>query len=104
MPIDLERMLRIHFLQQWFNLSDPGAEESLYDSLSMRGFARIDLGQAPVPDETTICKFLHLLEKHNLGEKLFKTVNAYLRQSGVKVTTGTIVDSTIIHVPSSTSR
>ena len=101
-PIDLERMLRIHFLQQWFNLSDPGAEESLYDSLSMRDFARIDLGRAPVPDETTICKFRHLLEKHKLGEELFKTVNAYLRKSGVKVTTGTIVDATIIHAPSST--
>jgi IS5 family transposase len=101
-PIDLERMLRIHFLQQWFNLSDPGAEEALYDILSMREFARIDLGRAPVPDETTICKFRHLLEKHKLGDKLFKTVNAYLRKSGVKVTTGTIVDATIIHAPSST--
>src|SRR5271170_6069108 len=56
-PIELERMLRIYFLQHWFNLSDPAAEESLYDSLSMRAFARVDLGEAPPPDETTICKF-----------------------------------------------
>jgi IS5 family transposase len=101
-PIPLERMLRIHFLQQWFNLSDPGAEEALYDSISMRTFAGIDLGKARVPDETTICKFRHLLEEHNLGEALFKTVNEHLKRNGVKVTTGTIVDATIIAAPSST--
>jgi len=66
-PIPLERMLRIYFLQQWFNLSDPGAEEALYDIASMRSFAQIDLGSAPVPDETTVCKFRHLLERHKLG-------------------------------------
>ncbi len=101
-PIPLERMLRIHFLQQWYNLSDPAAEEALYDIISMRTFAGIDLGRARVPDETTICKFRHLLEKHKLGEALFATVNAYLRRSGVKVSTGTIVDATIIAAPSST--
>jgi len=101
-PIDLERMIRIHFLQQWFNLSDPGAEEALYDSVSMRRFAGIDLGVARVPDETTICKFRHRLEKHQLGEQLFKRINAYLDKSGIKVRTGTIVDATIIHAPSST--
>jgi len=101
-PIELERMLRIHFLQQWFNLSDPGAEESLYDITSMRTFVGIDLGNAPVPDETTICRFRHLLEKHHLGKKLFEAVNEHLRKHGVKVAGGTIVDATIISAPSST--
>ncbi len=101
-PIELERMLRIHFLQQWFNLSDPAVEEALYDMLSMRAFARIDLGEAPVPDETTICKYRHLLEKHDLGKKLLAEVNRYLAESGIKVSGGTIVDATIIHAPSST--
>jgi len=66
-PVGLERMLRIYFLQQWFNLSDPGAEEALYDSLAMRQFVGIDLGGEPVPDETTLCKLRHLLERHDLG-------------------------------------
>jgi IS5 family transposase len=101
-PIDLTLMLRIHFLQQWFNLSDPAAEESLYDSSSMRHFAGIDLGHAPVPDETTICKFRHLLERHSLGKTLFEEVNAHLRESGVKIAGGTMVDATIIAAPSST--
>lgn len=101
-PIELERMLRIHFLQQWFNLSDPAVEEALYDMLSMRAFARIDLGAAPVPDETTICKFRHLLEKHDLGKKLFAEVNRYLSDCGVTISGGTIVDATIIQAPSST--
>ena len=100
--IYLMLMLRILFLQQWFNLSDPGAEEALYDSTSMRKFAGVDLGNAPVPDETTICKFRHLLEKHDLGKKLFEEVNAHLRECGVKVAGGTIVDATIIAAPSST--
>ena len=101
-PIELGKMLRIHFLQQWFNLSDPGAEESLYESDSMRRFVGIDLGNAPAPDETTICKFRHLLEKHHLGKKLFQAVNQYLLENGVKVAGGTIVDATIISAPSST--
>jgi IS5 family transposase len=100
--IDLEVMVRIHILQQWFDLSDPAAEESLYDIVPMRQFVGIDLGNAPVPDETTICKFRHLLEKHQLGRRLFDEVNAYLRDSGVKVASGTIVDATIIAAPSST--
>jgi IS5 family transposase len=95
-------MLRIHFLQQWFNLNDPAAEESLYDSAAMRAFVGIDLGNAPAPDETTICRFRHLLEKHNLGKRLFDAVNVYLRENGVKVAGGTIVDATIINAPSST--
>ena len=63
-------MLRIYFLQQWFNLSDPAVEEALYDSPVMRQFAGIDLGHEPVPDETTVCKFRHLLEEDELGEKI----------------------------------
>ncbi len=101
-PIDLERMLRIHFLQQWFNLSDPAMEEALYEIRSMQVFGRVDLTNAPPPDETTICRFRHLLEKHNLGKKLFEAVNVYLQENGVKVATGTIVDATIISAPSST--
>jgi len=101
-PKDLEMMLRIYFLQQWFNLSDPAAEEALYDSRTMQAFAGIDLGAAPVPDETTICRFRHLLERHDLGRKLFKQVHRHLEQSGIKVSTGTIVDATLISAPSST--
>lgn len=89
--IPLERMLRIYFLQQWFNLGDPAIEEALYDSLSMRQFAGIDLGNAPVPDETTICKFRHLLERHALGPKILHEVNAHLAGCGVKISRGTIV-------------
>jgi IS5 family transposase len=101
-PVGLERMLRIYFLQQWFSLSDPGVEEALYDSLAMRGFVAIDLGREPVPDETTVCKFRHLLEQHGLGEQIFARVNSYLTEHGLKVGTGTIVDATILHAPSST--
>lgn len=101
-PVGIERMLRIHFLQHWFNLSDPAAEEALYDSRSMRRFVGIDLGEAPVPDETTICKFRHLMERHNLGDRLFYLVNHYLKENGLKVSRGTIVDASIISAPSST--
>lgn len=101
-PVGLERVLRIYFLQQWFNLSDPGAEEALYDSVTMRRFAGIDLGREPVPDETTICKFRHLLEQHDLGRALFQAVPEHLDRHGVRLSTGTIVDATIIHAPSST--
>src|ERR1022692_2934100 len=101
-PVGLERMLRIYFLQQWFNLSDPAVEEALYDSAVMRGFVGIDLGREPVPDETTVCKFRHLLEEHQLGGQMLEAVNLYLQSRGVRITTGTIVDATIIHAPSST--
>jgi IS5 family transposase len=101
-PVGLERMLRIYFLQQWFNLSDPAVEEALYDSVVMRQFVGIDLGCEPVPDETTACKFRHLLEEHGLGGKILEAVNLYLQSKGVKITTGTIVDATIIHAPCST--
>ena len=101
-PVGLERMLRLHFLQHWFNLSDPMAEEALYDSLSMRQFVGIDLGREPVPDETTILNFRHLLERHGLGKRLFERVNQHLAARGLKVAGGTIVDATIIAAPSST--
>jgi IS5 family transposase len=101
-PVGIERMLRIYCLQQWFNLSDPGVEEALYDSNAMRGFVGIDLGREPAPDETTVCKFRHLLERHGLAQKMFKTVNRYLAERGMQMRNGTIVDATIIQAPSST--
>jgi len=101
-PKELKKMLRIYFLQQWFNLADPAVEEALYDSATLRQFAGIDLGSEPVPDETTVCKFRHLLEEHHLGEEILGTVNLHLQAKGVRITTGTIVDATLIHAPSST--
>jgi len=101
-PVGVERMLRIYFLQHWFNLSDPGAEEALYDSRALRAFVGIDLGREPVPDETTLCKFRHLMERHHLGDQLFHRVNDYLKENGLQVACGTIVDATIISAPSST--
>jgi len=101
-PIGVERMLRIYFLQQWFNLSDPGVEEALYDSVALRQFVGIDLGREPAPDETTVCKFRHLLEKHNLGEKMLEAVNVHLEKKGIRISSGTIVDATILQAPGST--
>ena len=101
-PIGTERMLRIYFLQVWFNLSDPASEDALYDSAAMRVFVGIDLGREPAPDETTICKFRHLIESQSLGERLFAVVNKHLCARGIKVGTGTIMDATIIAAPSST--
>ena len=101
-PKELEQMLRIYFLQQWFNLADPAVEEALYDSPTLRAFVGIDLGAEPVPDETTVCNFRHLLEEHSLGEQILGTVNLHLQSKGVRITTGTIVDATLIHAPSST--
>ena len=87
-PVGVERMLQVYFLQQWFNLSDPGVEEVLYDSGVMRNFVSIDLGHEPVPDETTVCKFRHFLEEHGLGGEMLETVNLYLQEKGVRITTG----------------
>lgn len=101
-PIGLSIMLRIYFLQHWFNLSDPGAEDALYESAVLRGFAGIDLGRAAAPDETTILKFRHLLEAHDLCGKILDAVNLYLDSKGIRISTGTIVDATIIAAPSST--
>lgn len=101
-PVGLSIMLRTYFVQQWFNLSDPGVEEALYDSAALRRFVGVDLGRAPAPDETTVCKFRHLLEKHQLGGAMLDAVNDHLDAKGIRITTGTIVDATIIHAPSST--
>lgn len=100
--VGLERMLRIYFLQHWFNLSDPAVEEALYDSRAMRAFVGIDLGREGAPDETTICKFRHRLEAHSVGEQIFALVNAHLAASGLTLSRGTIVDATIIGAPFST--
>lgn len=101
-PIGIERMLRIYFLQQWFNMSDPQAEDSLYDSAAMRNFVGIDLGREAAPDETTICKFRHLIEDRGLGKKMLTAVNDHLKAKGIKIGTGTIMDATLISAPSST--
>jgi len=101
-PLGLEKMLRIYFLQQWFDLSDPQAEDELYDSESMRRFARIELSEDVIPDETTILRFRHLLEKHELTEAMFKEVRGLLEEKGLYLKSGTIVDATIISAPSST--
>ena len=101
-PHDLERMLRIYFLQQWFDLSDPQAEDAIYDSESMRRFAGVELGEDKVPDESTILRFRHLLEKHRLTEAIFEEVKDLLTEQGLLLRSGTIVDATIIAAPSST--
>ena len=85
-------MLRIYFLQQWYGLSDPGAEEALYDMHSMRDFAGLDLAQDTIPDETTILNFRHLLEKHSLTEALFDAVKTYLEGRVLLLRGGTIMD------------
>src|SRR5487761_2638923 len=94
-PVGLSIMLRTYFVQQWFNLSDPGAEELLYESPAVRAFVGVDLGIAPAPDETTILRFRHLLEEHELGGLMLEAV-------GIRIATGTIMDATIIAAPSST--
>ena len=99
-PISLEVMLRIYFMQQWYSLSDPAMEDSLYDIESMRRFAGVDLDG--VPDETTICKFRHFLERHDLPSKLLRVSERYLSERGLLLSEGTIVDATIIAASPST--
>ena len=101
-PMPQERMLRIYFMQQWFNLSDPAMEDALYDSESMRRFAGIELGEDAIPDETTILRFRHLLEKHCLTQAIFSQVRELLEQKRLLLKSGTIVDATIIEAPPST--
>lgn len=101
-PIGLERMLRIYFMQHWYNLSDPAMEEALYDSRAMREFAGIDLGNEAAPDESTILQFRHRMEACDFGAELLRLVNVHLADKGLKVSRGTIVDATIINAPSST--
>jgi IS5 family transposase len=101
-PLPLERMFRIYCLQQWYNLSDPGAEEALYDSITMRQFAGVSTDADVIPDETSILNFRRLLEKHQLTERLLSEINTHLCERGLLVGKGTIVDATIIDAPSST--
>jgi transposase, IS5 family len=101
-PLGLEKMLRIYFLQQWFNLSDPQAEDAIYDSESMRRFARVELGDDVVPDESTMLRFRHLLEQHGLTQAIFDAVAGLLAERRLLLRAGTIVDATIIAAPSST--
>ena len=102
-PVGLERMLRMYFVQHWFNLADAACEDALLDSTALRRFVGIDLGRERVPDATTLLKFRRLLEKNKLGEALFAKVGEVLQSRGMKVGAGTIVDATIIGAPSSTN-
>ena len=101
-PIDLELILRMYLLQVWFNLSDPGTEDAIYDSYAMRKFTGIDFLTGSVPDETTLCNFRHLLEEHELNRQFFDAINRVMAASGHIMKGGTIVDATIIDAPSST--
>ena len=100
-PYALESMLRVHLMQNWFALSDPAMEEALYEIASLRSFARLSLSE-PIPDETTILNFRHLLEANDLSDDIFKAVNALLARKGLLLKRGSIVDATIIAAPSST--
>lgn len=100
-PYPLSVMIRVHCLQLFYNLSDPGMEDALYEIDSMRRFAQLNVAEA-IPDETTILNFRHLLEQHNLGSKLFKLINKHLDREGLSLKEGTIVDATIIEAPTST--
>jgi IS5 family transposase len=101
-PMPMESMLRIYFLQQWYSLSDPAAEEALYDIESMRRFAQLELVVDALPDETTILNFRRMVEKHRLSEVLFNDINAYLVERGIAVSQGSMVDATIISASGST--
>ncbi|WP_066335903.1 IS5 family transposase [Azohydromonas lata] len=101
-PFPVETMLRIHFMQQWFTLSDPAMEESLHDVPLFREFAQLDNWGTRLPDETTILRFRRLLERHKLAEQILGVVNDLLREKGLLLRTGTVVDATLIAAPSST--
>ena len=101
-PFPIETMLRIHFLQQWFSLSDPAMEEALFDVPLFREFAQLPEGMVRLPDESTILRFRHLLEKHGLAAQMFAAVNATLTAKGLMLKAGSVVDATLISAPSST--
>lgn len=101
-PYAAGQMLRVYFMQQWYDLSDPGMEDALYEIASMRRFAGFSLSRGTIPDETTILKFRHYLEQHDLGPKLLAVVNEMLVSKGMLLRQGTIVDATLIDAPSST--
>lgn len=100
--LPLERMLRIYFLQQWYGLSDPETEDAIYDRRSFQNFLKLDMAGDSGPDETTILNFRHLLEEHHLQERFFALINEHLREQGLQLKRGTIVDATLIAAPSST--
>jgi len=100
-PYPLESMLRVHLMQNWFALSDPAMEEALYEIASLRAFAHLSLSE-PIPDETTILNFRHLLEESDLAEDILAAVNKHLARKGLLLKKGSIVDATIIAAPSST--
>ncbi len=101
-PMGIEKMLRMYFLQSWFTLSDPATEDAIYDSYAMRRFSGIDFMRESVPDETTLCKFRHLLEEHGLNKLFFEALTRIMEEKGYLMKGGTIVDATIISAPSST--
>ena len=101
-PVGLERMLRLYFVQQWYGLSDEGLEDAVSDSAAIRNFVGIDLGHEEAPDATTVLKFRRLLEEHKLTAVLFEEINAHLRERGLMMREGTMVDATIINAPTST--
>ena len=98
----IEKMLRMYLLQIWFNLSDEGVEDAIYDSYAFRKFMGINFNEEQVPDATTLLKFRHLIEKNHLGEQMFRAINYVLEQNGAMMKGGTIVDATILNAPSST--
>lgn len=101
-PMGIEKMLRMYLLQIWFNLSDPATEDAIYDSYAMRKFSGIDFMTEAVPDETTLCRFRHLLEANGINKLFFDAINRVMTQTGHMMKGGTIVDATIINAPSST--
>jgi IS5 family transposase len=100
-PVGLERMLRVYLVQQWYNLSDEGAEDEITDSQALRGFVGIDLSRESAPDATTLLQFRHLLEKHELTKQVFEAINGKLSAAGLMMREGTIADATILAAPPS---
>jgi IS5 family transposase len=101
-PIGIERMLRMYFIQQWYGLADVAVEDAIYDSQALRNFCAIDLAVSSVPDSTTLMDFRHLLEKNALPQAMLKEVNALLKERGLLMSQGTLIDATLIAAPSST--
>src|SRR5574344_2656239 len=101
-PFPVESLLRIHFMQQWFKLSDPAMEEALHDVPAFRDFAGLSHWDEHIPSESSILRFRHLLERHKLAEQILATVNALLQAKGLQLKAGTVVDATLIAAPSST--
>ena len=101
-PIGIERMLRMYFIQQWYGLADVAVEDAIYDSQALRNFCGIDLAVASVPDSTTLMDFRHLLEKNALPQAMLQEVNALLKERGLLMSQGTLIDATLIAAPSST--